>query len=867
MKNPIIFQELIIKAPNRRPWDVGDWRQALRSADRGKVAPLYDLYEDMLVDTTLADAIDKRTQAVVNADITFLDKNGQEVDLLQNLIDTEDFETLQRLIMKARLLGRSAVEFGWTNGSLTVSEIPPKHLDLEHQFILPDPTDDKGISYLDDPYLMVLGKPRDYGVILRAIPFAIYKRGGFGDWAQWIELFGMPQRVGKYNTYDPESKRQLEQAMERAGSAPWMVIPKEADVEMRESSASNGISFKQFVDACNQEILVGILGQTLTTVSGERGARSLGEVHQEVEEAKNKSDMRYLQRILNRHLIPFLELQGLPVKGGRFAYPQSTEPVSVADLATLSTMMTIPKEWLHDRFGIPMSEGGEEKENKEDEEEGDENSESVEQEVDSSSASKSSKSTKSKKGLASFFAHAPQLVGQTKSRLADLWLKWTHSTLRKIELDDEGTSIDLQELLSEALREVYGKAKRKREPSADNIPLSSSLFQANNQPMQKALSVAFDASSFGSPEPSFEYELRYNMAVWSAFKTHREMEDLASLLVRPDGRLRSFAEFRKLALPIIGKYNVQWLRTEYNTAVLKARSAVQFKEALKTKDLYPNLEYLQSTSVQKRRDHLAFVGTILPIEHSFWNDHLPPLDWNCKCRVRPTDKEPTAVPPTAPKDKPKAGLGSNPAKSGSVFDLKKHPYTHNAGIPTCPECRRQGLLSRSRLSDDEEQLCPMHKIARRVRRIIWAWRQYKRLPVEYQPIYFDKQTGGYVAVHKDRIPTKATSKNDRKVYEKEMRMAMTFAKAGYRIQMLEEVPGVPCSDIRINNVLGDFKSTKGAGNIVKYAHKAVKKQGADIVLFEFEEFGSPIIAEIEKLKKQGIHGFFYVKGEDKIRPF
>lgn len=718
-KNPIVFQELIIKAPNRRPWDVGDWRQALRSADRGKVAPLYDLYEDMLVDTTLADALDKRTQAVVNADITFLDKDGQEVDLLKDLIDTEEFEALQRLIMKARLLGRSAVEFGWTNEGLTVSEIPPKHLDLEHQQILLDPTDDKGISYLEDPYLMVLGKPRDYGVILRAIPFAIYKRGGFGDWAQWIELFGMPQRVGKYNTYDPESKRQLEQAMERAGSAPWMVIPKEADVEMRESSASNGISFKQFVDACNQEMLVGILGQTLTTVSGERGARSLGEVHQEVEEAKNKSDMRYLQRILNRHFLPFLELQGLPVNGGRFAYPQSTEPVSVTDLATLSTMMTIPREWLHDRFGIPMPEADEEKESKEEKEEDrDEEQDSEEQEAEFSKSPSSAKSAKTKRGLASFFVHAPHLVGQTQSRLVTLWRKWTHSTLRKIELDDEGTTIDLEDLLSEALREVYGDAKnnppkpKDKQPIADSDSLSPSLFEANNQPMQQALSVAFDASSFGSPEPAFEYELRYNMAVWSAFKTHREMEDLAGLLVRPDGRLRSFAEFRKLAQPIIGKYNVQWLRTEYNTAVLKARSAVQFKEALKTKDLYPNLEYLQSSSVHKRQDHLAYVGTILPIEHPFWEEHLPPLDWNCKCRVRPTDKEATAVPPIAPKDKPKAGLGSNPAKSGSVFDLKQHPYTHNAGIPTCPECRRQGLVSRSRLSDDEEQLCPMHRLAK-----------------------------------------------------------------------------------------------------------------------------------------------------------
>ena len=49
---------------------------------------------------------------------------------------------------------------------------------------------------------------------------------------------------------------------------------------------------------------------------------------------------------------------------------------------------------------------------------------------------------------------------------------------------------------------------------------------------------------------------------------------------------------------------MQWHRTENHTAVLKARSVAQFRKVLKTKDLYPNLEYLQSTSVQKRRDHL-----------------------------------------------------------------------------------------------------------------------------------------------------------------------------------------------------------------------------------------------------------------------
>ena len=71
---------------------------------------------------------------------------------------------------------------------------------------------------------MVLGKKRNFGLFLKTAPYAIWKRGGFGDYAQWIELFGMPQRVGKYSSYDPESRRLLVEAMEQAGSAPWIVI-------------------------------------------------------------------------------------------------------------------------------------------------------------------------------------------------------------------------------------------------------------------------------------------------------------------------------------------------------------------------------------------------------------------------------------------------------------------------------------------------------------------------------------------------------------------------------------------------------------------------------------------------------------------
>lgn len=127
--------------------------------------------------------------------------------------------------------------------------------------------------------------------------------------------------------------------------------------------------------------------------------------------------------------------------------------------------------------------------------------------------------------------------------------------------------------------------------------------------------------------------------------------------------------------------------------------------------------------MEKREEHLALVGTIRPIEDPWWDTHTPPLAWNCKCRIRPTDKPVTPIPEETDKDKPAPGLSGNPGRSGSVFDLKSHPYTRGQGDPHCPECRRQGLVKSSDLQDlPGDRLCPMHaaamKIVRRVDKFV-----------------------------------------------------------------------------------------------------------------------------------------------------
>lgn len=707
-RRPIIT-DITIKAPTRRPWDVGDWRSALSAADRGRTKQLYDLYEDMLLDPVLSNAIDKRRDAVTNADLTFLSREGEEVDEVIDLMETEGFETLLSQIIMGRLLGRSATELTLEEDGLRAAVIPAQHIDLEHRAILPDPTSDEGaIPYDGLGSLVVLGEARHYGVILRAIPYAVYKRGGYGDWAQWVELFGMPQRIGKYSTFDPQTRVQLQEALERMGSAPYLIVPKEADIEVKETKATSGISFDQFRQACNEEILIGILGQTLTTTAGERGARSLGEVHREVEAAKYKSDMRYVRRTLNKALTPLLEARGIATKGGSFVVPEDPEPVTVDELATLSHIIAIPADYIRDKYGIPTPSEGDElagtpqipktPEPSQEPEEPEETEETPEKpEPPEEEEKKEKKSLGSR--LSRFFGSAPHPVTEGEGLTGRL-RRWTDSIRGRITLSDD-YSIDLRELLEEAVRRVYG--------GESDLALRL-LFSASDLPLQEAVAEGLRSPSFGERNPDFDTQFRYNTAVFAAFKGHAEWESMRRELTDEEGRLRSFAAFRRAVRPIIGRYNDQWLRTEYNTVVRSARSAAKWQDALRSREALPNLEYLLSGAVDKREEHREWVGTVLPILHPWWDTHLPPSEWNCKCSFRPTDKPVTGVPDEG--DHPvEPTFAQNPGRTASPLKLSEHPYLRGKGDPSCPLCRLEGLIGTTLSSSGTDHLCKRHALA------------------------------------------------------------------------------------------------------------------------------------------------------------
>ena len=172
---------------------------------------------------------------------------------------------------------------------------------------------------------------------------------------------------------------------------------------------------------------------------------------------------------------------------------------------------------------------------------------------------------------------------------------------------------------------------------------------------------------------AFKQRLKTSTDVFSVFRVHRQAEDIAAHLTDEHGNRRSFGEWAERVQPYLNHQNRAWLQTEYSTAIRRAHDEADWVRFREDADIYPNLEWVPSTSAQPGADHKVFWGTVLPIGDEFWTEHRPGDRWNCKCSLRQTDKAPTATPRVSGKQhEPQAGLRTKPGREEVFSD--DHAY-------------------------------------------------------------------------------------------------------------------------------------------------------------------------------------------------
>ena len=180
---------------------------------------------------------------------------------------------------------------------------------------------------------------------------------------------------------------------------------------------------------------------------------------------------------------------------------------------------------------------------------------------------------------------------------------------------------------------------------------------------------------------------------------------LAAKLLDSNGALKPFDRWLNDVLPIASHQCGSWLRTEYDTAVIRAQQAAEWKRFERDKDVLPNLRWVPSTSPNPGADHRIYWGTILPVDHPFWSRHRPGDRWNCQCSLESTDEPATGIKHEdavdSRKNGPQKGLKDNPGKTGNLFG-QDHPYFPDS-CSSCPFAggltNRLGLAFRNKKKD------------------------------------------------------------------------------------------------------------------------------------------------------------------------
>lgn len=172
----------------------------------------------------------------------------------------------------------------------------------------------------------------------------------------------------------------------------------------------------------------------------------------------------------------------------------------------------------------------------------------------------------------------------------------------------------------------------------------------------------------------FYSELRHSNEVFSAFKVHTMGVEMAAKLLDKDGNLKPFERWRQDVSGITSHQVGSWLRTEYDTAVIRVHAAADWKEFERNRDIFPNLRWMPTTSPEPESSHRRYweMKLTLPIDDPFWDRHHPGDRWNCKCSLEATD-EPVNRPDDLEPATPHRGLENNPGKDGHTFS-DNHPY-------------------------------------------------------------------------------------------------------------------------------------------------------------------------------------------------
>jgi len=397
------------KAPERRPLAVApildSWRQyvtagltpeklagVFKEADAGDVRRQAELFEQIEEkDGHLLGERSKRANVILDVDFELQpateDRRDVKIaefveDFLSNRTDFPDvLVSLQDAVGK----GYSVLEIQW---DVSEGQALPEKLEFIEQkrFLFTDRTgilrrapllvtDDAPMG-VEIPAWKVLfhryggksGHPTRSGIFRVCTWMWLFKNYSIKDWVAFLEVFGMPLRLGKYDPgASDDDRKALEAAIRSLGSDAAGIISKNTEIDFVEAIKGrfSGSPYKELAEFCNRETSKAVLGQTLSAEVGEAGSYAAAKTHNDVRLDLVLADARALAATVRSQLIR-------PIVGFSFGWDAPVPRYAPLweeeeDLDKLSQVVErlvksgveMPVSYIRQKFSIPEPEQGE----------------------------------------------------------------------------------------------------------------------------------------------------------------------------------------------------------------------------------------------------------------------------------------------------------------------------------------------------------------------------------------------------------------------------------------------------------------------------------------------------------------------------
>lgn len=325
---------------------------------------LYQLYEQVIIDSQITSVIQQRKTMSLSKEWCVFNPDGTENEEKTKLIRQKWFNDFLDHSLDSIFYGYSLVQFESIENINGVDQfkcvdlVPRIYVKPEFHIVVNDYAANTGTDYLMPPFdkwVIGVGKPKDLGMLMKLAPLQIWKKNAQGAWAEYIEKFGTPIRVGKTESRDSVTVDNMKNMLKNMGVASWGVFDLTDQIELIETTKTDAYKvYDMMIERCNSEIAKLILNQTGTT--DEKSFVGSAEVHERVMQKLGWVDEKFLCDVCNYQLLPLLNSHGFGLDGMHIGVESeeefSIEQRSKFDIELLKTgKFTFDPEYIKENYG------------------------------------------------------------------------------------------------------------------------------------------------------------------------------------------------------------------------------------------------------------------------------------------------------------------------------------------------------------------------------------------------------------------------------------------------------------------------------------------------------------------------------------